>query len=237
MSAPAAGHIIYINGQVRCIEAKVANGRGSGGLPKGAYITKDVLGDLSGGKVNIAVQTFLRFNDKYKVKPSSKVPQGKMSLHIEEQKLPPMGDDLVFKSASVISMLSSEWQTSLHVESAETKPEDHLFRWDGQFTANSKVLGNWKVIAQVAEIGDFDPAAKLNRGRPIFSAMTFESDAKTGDPVWAWSGDVLMDLTKFQALRMEVREIRGKEYLFVENGGFATRNKPEWKTGWNVMTR
>ena len=55
--------------------------------------------------------------------------------------------------------------------------------------------------------------------------------------VWAWSGDVLMDLTKFQALRMEVREIGGKSYLFIENGGFSERNQPEWKTLWNVYER
>ena len=54
--------------------------------------------------------TFLRFNDKYKVKPNARVPQGKISVHLEEQKLPPMGDDLVLKSATVVPMLSSEWQ-------------------------------------------------------------------------------------------------------------------------------
>ena len=33
-------------------------------------------------------KTFLRFNDKYKVKPTQRMPQGKISLHIEEQKIP-----------------------------------------------------------------------------------------------------------------------------------------------------
>ena len=50
-------------------------------------------------EVTIAVMTFLRFGDKYKVKPAERIPQGKMSLHLEEQKLPPMGDNLVFRDA------------------------------------------------------------------------------------------------------------------------------------------
>ena len=55
-----------INGKP-LIEFKTCFGRGSGGLPKGAFITREFLGDFNGGEVTIAVKTFLRFNDKYKV--------------------------------------------------------------------------------------------------------------------------------------------------------------------------
>ena len=105
------GHIIYINGRP-LIEATTCNGRGAGGLPKGAYITKEFMDSFKDGAVCVAVMTFLRFNDKYKVKPASRVSQGKFSLHLEEQKLPPMGDDLLHKSATIVSMLSSEWQAA-----------------------------------------------------------------------------------------------------------------------------
>lgn len=105
------GHVIYINGKP-LIEATQGNGRGAGGSPKGAYITREFLADFKSGKVTIAVKTFIRFNDKYKVKPSSRIPQGKISLHLDEQKLPPMGDDLLIKSAAVVAMLSSEWQAA-----------------------------------------------------------------------------------------------------------------------------
>ncbi|MFP6704377.1 MAG: hypothetical protein VB861_21705, partial [Planctomycetaceae bacterium] len=88
------GYIIYINSKP-LFEMMQGNGRGAGGKPKGAYLTKDFLEDFQGGEVTIAVKTFIRFNDKYKVKPTSRVPQGKISLHLDEQKLPPMGDDLV----------------------------------------------------------------------------------------------------------------------------------------------
>ena len=69
--------------------------------------------------MTLAVITFLRFNDKYKVKPSSKTPQGKISLHLEEQRLPPMGDALVLKSAAIVPMLSAEWQDAQDPEDRE----------------------------------------------------------------------------------------------------------------------
>ncbi|MHC4200441.1 MAG: DUF6288 domain-containing protein, partial [Planctomycetota bacterium] len=229
------GHIIYINGRP-LIETKKCNGRGSGGKPKGAYITKQFLDDFRSGEVTIAVETFLRFNDKYKVKPSSRVPQGKISLHFEEMTLPPMGDDLVIKSAAVVPMLSSEWQAKQDPDDREQSALAVKFRWDGKFIANPKVSGRWNVIAEVAEIAELDPSKKARRPRrPPFSAMTFKDGGKTGDLTWIWSGDVLMDLNRYQALKMEVKTIGGGEYLFIEAGGFSTRNKPGWKSPWYVM--
>ena len=230
------GHVIYINGE-QLIETKTCNGRGSGGLPKGAYITRDFMDDFKGGKVCIAVMTFLRNNDKYKVKPSKAVPQGKFSLHIEEQKLPPMEDELVFKSASIVPMLSSEWQDRQDPEDRERSASAVKYRWDGRFVNNPKISGAWTVIAQVADIADFDPARKTRVNRPPFSSLTLKDDGRTDNPVWAWSGNVLMDLTRFQALKMKSQNIDGKDYLFVEVGGFGTRKKPGWKSQLLVLAR
>ena len=230
------GHVIYINGE-QLIEAKTCNGRGSGGLPKGAYITRDFMDDFKGGKVCIAVMTFLRNNDKYKVKPSKPVPQGKFSLHIEEQKLPPMEDELVFKSASIVPMLSSEWQDRQDPEDREKSASAVKYRWDGRFVNNPKISGAWKVIAQVADIADFDPDRKTRVNRPPFSSLTLKDGGRTDNPVWAWSGNVLMDLTKFQALKMKPMNLDGKDYLFVEVGGFGNRNKPGWKSQLLVLAR
>ena len=230
------GHIIYINGK-QLIEVTTCNGRGSGGLPKGAYITEEFMDDLRSGNLCIAAMTFLRNNDKYKVKPSSPVPQGKFSIHIEEQKLPPMGDALVFKSASIVPMLSSQWQDAQDPEDREKSVSAEKFRWDGRFENNPKIAGSWKVIAQVPTVADFDPNKKNRVNRPPFSSISFKDGGSTDNPVWAWSGDILMDLTKFQALKMKPRNIGGKDYLFVEVGGFGTRNKPGWKTQLLVLAR
>ena len=46
-----------------------------------------------------------------------------------------------------------------------------------------------------------------------------------------------MDLTKYQALKMQLRNVAGTDHLFVEAGGFSTRNKPDWKSQWLVLAR
>ncbi len=232
------GHLIYINGK-KLVESKQGGGRGSGGRPKGAYITKEFLEDFKSGEVTIAVKTFIRYNAKYSTKPTSKTPQGKFSLHLEEQKLPPMGVELVTRSARVVPMLSSEWQSNLNSEDASQDPDAYLFRWDGTFVANQAVLGDWQLLTEVAGIVDFNPdREKQARARnPLFSKLTLNNGGKTADPAWAWSGDTLMDLNKYQALQMQMKLLSGTEYLFVEAGGFSTRNKPDWKPKWLVLKR
>ena len=231
------GHLIYINGKP-LIETPQGNGRGSGGEPKGAFITKDFFEDFKGKEVTIALKTFIRYNDKYKVKPTSKIPQGKISLHLEEQKIPPMGDDLVIRSAAVVPMQSSDWQANLNPEDASQEPDQFLFRWDGKFTANPKINGTWKIIAEVGEISEFDLEAKNQKARrPQFTTITFEEDGTTDSPTRVWSGDTLMDLDKYQALRMKTNIVGNTEYLFIEAGGFSNRHKPDWKTKWHVFTR
>ena len=231
------GHLIYANGKP-LVEAKTCNGRGSGGLPKGAYLTKEFLDDFRSGEITLAAITFLRFNDKYKVKPNSKVPQGKFSLHIEEQKLPPMGDDLLLKSAAIVPMLSAEWQDAQDPEDREKSALARKFRWDGQFIANPEILGNWKVITEVAAIDEFDPDKKMGRPRkPLFANITLNENGSTNDAAWIWSADMLMDLNRYQALKITPKTLAGSLYLFVEAGGFSTRHKPGWKSKLLVLTQ
>ncbi|MAG93171.1 MAG: hypothetical protein CMJ48_05415 [Planctomycetaceae bacterium] len=230
------GHIVYINGKP-LIEAKTCNGRGAGGLPKGAYITKEFLGDFQGGEVTIAVRTFLRFGDKYKVKPTTRIPQGKISLHIEEQKLPPMGDDLVRKSATVVAMLSSEWQAAQDPADRERQASAVRFRYDGKFVPNPKLLGGWKTIGVVRTFEEFTPDKRMNARGARFAGINFKDDGETENVTRLWSGDALMDLTRYEALRMKIDNIGGEEYLFIEAGGFSTRNKPDWKSQLIVMKK
>ena len=229
------GHVIYMNGR-QLIQAPTCNGRGAGGLPKGAYITAEFLEMLAQGKATIGVMTFLRFNDKYKVKPTTRVPQGKISLHIEEQKIPPMGDDLVRRSATIVPMLSSEWQAAQDPDDRERQASAVEFRYDGNFEANPRIAGRWQLIAEVPEIEQFDPDKK-NRApnRPLFSMITFNQDGTSSMVTLVWSGDTLMDLNRYQALKMTPKTLNGSEYLFVESGGFSTRNKPDWKSKLYVL--
>ncbi|MDB4756323.1 DUF6288 domain-containing protein [Mariniblastus sp.] len=230
------GHIIYINGK-QLIECKQGNGRGSGGLPKGAYITKDFLDDLKRGEVTIGVKTFIRFNDKYKVKPSGKTPQGKISLHLDQQKLPPMGDELVQKSASVVAMLSSEWQSAQDPDDRERQAAAVKFRYDGKLKSNNRVIGDWAPVGAVKSIEEFDPAKRLNPRSVQFGNLDFKLNGQTNHITRLWSGDTLMDLTRYEALKMIVRRLDGDDYLFVEAGGFNVRHGPDWKTQWYVLKK
>jgi len=230
------GHLIHVNGRP-LVETTKCGGRGSGGQPKGAFIAKEFLDDFQGGEVTIAVMTFLRFNDKYKVKPSERIPQGKISLHFEEMKLPPMGDDLVLESATVVPMLSSEWQAKQDPDDRELQTEAVKFLFDGKFIANPKILGAWTTIDQVTTIGEFALEKKMNPGRPRFTEMTFKDNGRTAQLVYIWSRDILMDLDRYQALKMKVKKIDGEDYLFIEAGGFSTRNPVGWQSPWQVMER
>ena len=47
----------------------------------------------------------------------------------------------------------------------------------------------------------------------------------------------MMDLDRYQALQMKTKNIADKEYLFLEAGGFSTKNKAGWISPWLVFTR
>jgi hypothetical protein len=46
-----------------------------------------------------------------------------------------------------------------------------------------------------------------------------------------------MDLTRYEALKMKIQEIDGQDYLFIEAGGFSTRNPADWKSQWHVLKK
>ncbi|MGB0767940.1 MAG: hypothetical protein ACPGYV_09545, partial [Phycisphaeraceae bacterium] len=233
------GYIVYINGKP-LVEKDQGNGRGSGDQPVGGFITTAFFDDFDGGEVTIAVKSFMRYNAKYKAKPTSKTPQNKISLHFESQKLPPMGDDLVKRSAALVPMMSSDWQVRQDPDDPSIDVEEDLFRWDGKHVESPLILGNWTLVAEVPEVAAFDPEKRQNPRRPPFDAIAFKPGGETvatGEPAYLWSGNTLMNLTRYEALQMRLESIAGTEYLFVERGGFNRRHRPGWKTNWFVLTR
>ncbi|PXA03363.1 hypothetical protein DDZ13_11750 [Coraliomargarita sinensis] len=231
------GFGVYVNGKL-LIEMEKGLGRGMGEKPYGAYITKEWLDEFSKDEVTIAVKSFLRYNDKYKAKPTERVPQGRISVHIEEQKLPPMGDDLVYQSARVVPMMTSDWMRARYEESEELDLDSLLFVWDGQLEKNPQLPGKWNLVTEVDSVDAFDPSAKHgNVRRPIFKTGTFNADGTTDKPILIWSGEWLMDLDDYQALRTKTKTIDGAEYLFVESGNFNRRDKHGTEVMWQVFSR
>ncbi|MEK6239630.1 MAG: DUF6288 domain-containing protein, partial [Planctomycetales bacterium] len=230
------GHIIHVNGRLLA-ETKTCTGRGGGGQPKGAFITKEFLDDLKRGQMTIAVKTFLRFNDKYKVKPTTRVPQGKISVHLEEQKLPPMGDDLVLKSATVVPMLSSEWQAAQDPADRERQANAVKFLYDGKFGPNARLVGRWTARGVVKTIAECDPEKRRDPRSVKIGDVTFKNNGETDNPTRLWTGDTLMDLTRYEALNMRVKVIEGDDALFIEAGGFKVNNPVGWQSQWYVLKR
>ena len=85
-----------------------------------------------------------------------------------------MGDELVFKSASVVPMLSSSGKMLQDPEDREKSASAEKFRWDGRFVNDPRFSGSWKAVAQVAEATDFDPSSKNRVNRPPFASITLK---------------------------------------------------------------
>ena len=134
-------------------------------------------------------------------------------------------------------MLSSPWQAKQDPDDREVQPDDYKFRYDGKFVANPKVLGSWKIIDQVQTMDEFNLDKKMDPGRAHITEVTFKDRGMTNAGTWIWSGDALMDLSRYEALKMTVKAIGGTEYLFIEAGGFSTRNPKGWKPRLFVMKR
>jgi hypothetical protein len=92
-------------------------------------------------------------------------------------------------------------------------------------------------IPLVASLDAFAPNKKPDAGRAAFKTITFRDRGDTDQPLWIWSGDTLMDLDRYQALKMTPKTIAGSDYLFVEAGGFNDTNAAGWKSPLIVMKR
>ena len=79
------GFALYVNGKL-LNESTVGVFSRQGGQPRGCHIYTDFRVVFSGGKVSIAVKSFLRYNNPRGPVP----PSGHLSLWMEEQELPPL---------------------------------------------------------------------------------------------------------------------------------------------------
>ena len=98
------GYAIYVNGRLLA-ESNAGVAVRQGGQPRGAHIYKDFREDFNGGRVTIAVTSFLRYSHP-RIKPYP--PRGHITLAIEEQKLAP----LTTASDQGMSALNQDVKTS-----------------------------------------------------------------------------------------------------------------------------
>ena len=229
------GFRVYLNGK-QLVEVKEGIGRGSGGTLRGAFITRELLDEFAKGPVTLAAITFLRYGDRAIV-TMPPVPQGVFSMWIEEMKIPSLDDATLRKSATVIPMLSSAWQDKQDPDNKELQTADDRFHYDGKFIANPKLSGAWTTVAVVPAIDAFDPSKPADANKAPFGALTLKENGLTDKAVRIWSGDTLLDLDGYQALKMTLKTLGGGDYLFVEAGGFNDKKPAGWKTPLIVMKR
>lgn len=229
------GFKIFINGK-ELVETTAGLGRREGDNIQGGWITPEFIEEFGKGPVTISAITFMRYGERAIVQMPP-VPQGIFSIWVEERKLPPLDADVFRKAASFVPMLCTAWQNLQDPEKTPEDPEEGKFIYDGKFVANPKAIGTWKAVGLVADIEAFDPKAKQSLGRLPFQTITLQDNGSTQDSRWIWSGDMLLDLDQYAAHQMFTKTIDGKDYLFIEAGGFSTKNPAGWKTQLMVLSK
>jgi hypothetical protein len=221
------GFRIYINGKP-LFKRDRGVGKREGGAPLAFYLDQSWWPEFANGKTTISAISFLRMDQN--------ATNQHFSVWLQEMNVPPLGRDVILKSVTKVPMLSSEWQALQNPETF-VDPEEGKFRWDGTFSPHPDISGSWKQIGSVAAIGDFKPDVPVQGNAPSLGNITFQDDGGTHDEFLIWSGDMLMDLRKNEAMKITPATIDGTAYLFIESGGFNARNGPDWKPPLHVMKR
>jgi hypothetical protein len=229
------GFKLYLNGKPMA-EMKTGNGQFGGGTKHGVMINGEVAAEFDKGPVTIAVTAFLRYGERA-VLTMPPVPLGVMAIWVEEMKLPPFDDEAMRKSATVIPMTCAAWQALQNLQDAERDPEAGKFKWDGASAPNKAVMGVWTTVAVVPTVEAFDPAKPVDANRAPFKGIAFKDGGATESKTLIWSGDSLMDLSRYEALKMVPKKIGETDYLFIEIGGFDAKAGKEWKSPLCVLKR
>ena len=91
---------------------------------------------------------------------------------------------------------------------------------DLPFVNDPQVIGRWKSVDFVHAIAEFDPESLRSTGELYFKGLTFLENGETTEPWLTWTKGVLIHHGDQTASRYEIREIKGRPYLFLE-----------WKSG------
>ncbi|MBI1335727.1 MAG: hypothetical protein GC164_02060 [Phycisphaera sp.] len=221
------GYKLYINGN-EFQERDQGMPKRAGGTPVGKLIDKSMWPTFSGKEVDIGQISFMNIHNGVK--------ERHLMIWLQEMKLPPLGDEQIIGSATVARMTSSQWQALQDPDNNDLDPNEGKFLWDGKFVANPTIVGQWKAVGYVNNREEFDPAKTNVPNHARIKAITVKPDGKTDNPLLAWTGDILMDLERNEALKIVSQQIEGKAFMFIEQGGFQTRYGPDWKSPWIVLT-
>lgn len=219
------GFEVYVNGKLM-LKRTSGVGKRQGGQPICYYIDKPWWPDFE-NEVTIAATGFLpipggRRSPGYK--------KNHFSIWLQEMKVPPITREMITRGKSLQPMRCTAWQ--------ETKAEDDMFQYDGDFELNKELVGRWRQIGRVPVMGEIgaDDEIESNPKWPL-QKLELKGDGRTNQEHLLWSGNVLMDLAQFVALEITPMTIDGTDYIFVETGDFSRKTRGGWEpdhpAGWN----
>jgi hypothetical protein len=85
----------------------------------------------------------------------------------------------------------------------------------------------------VADMAAYDPAKPASPHSAPFKELTLKDGGQTSSSTLLWTGDLLLDLNRYHALKMTLVG----DTLFVEAGGFGQGNPFGWKPPLVVMKK
>jgi hypothetical protein len=91
---------------------------------------------------------------------------------------------------------------------------------DLPFRDDPQVIGKWRSVDCVADISEFDPERPTWKGKFPLEGLTFLANGKMPEDWRTWTKGVLIHHGDQTASHYEIRDIKGRSYLFLE-----------WKSG------
>ncbi|MFU8781119.1 MAG: DUF6288 domain-containing protein, partial [Kiritimatiellia bacterium] len=219
------GTHIYVNGKQIFLRDRSVDRR-QGARPMGTLVPYDRWEDFASGRVHLAAKSFL--------------PHGGNSLTVfmQHRKDPPLRDEL-YRGLQLVGLRNAEWQASQDPDS-DVDADDDLYIWNGEVSRNAAAIGSWKVVDEVQEIRDFDPNARQRPGRgwnPRLTEIELADDLRTSDPLLVWTGPMLLDAGRKEALAVRHARMRNNHYIFIEAGGFNASHPDDWTSSWLVFEK
>lgn len=222
------GYRVYINGEL--FQERTRNiDRREGARPIGREIDSEWWPHFQGRETDIAFISFMGGTPTWRNRH--------LMVWVQEMKFPPIGPEEILRSVLVTPMTSASWQALQDPDANDLDPEQGKFLWDGTFVANPALTGARATVGYVDSLEGFNPERPRDANRAPLAGLDLKPDGATDDPLWIWSGNVLMNLRRNEALEMRLETLDGTEYLFIEVGGFESRRGMEWKAPWMVMKR
>ena len=225
------GTHIYANGH-QLFRSQRAVDRREGARRIGASIGRASWSHFESGRTHLAARSFLKHFERGHGYGNY------LTIFLRRMQIPPLWDEMI-KGLQLTGMRSSAWQ-ELQDPDTNVDPADGLYIWNGQIRRNAEAVGSWKAVDQVDAIASFDPTQRQrpSRGwRPVLDEIQLAQDLRTSAPLFVWTGSTLLDVHRKEALAVEHAQVGGKDYLFVETGGFSPDRAVGWKTPWLVFEK